>query len=591
MQYVKLLTILVLCTSTVTAQGIPSDSGSKPAGGRPQSTQVDFFTLLESGGDAFLALFEQKRDEPTVDDPKWNSTSSPRDTVLTFVEAMNHVAQGRRKPLSRATSTFGDAELGDPERTAIDLQAIFDRLPEISPGTIPGPDMVKESNIGRFELFPRGIDHRWAYKALSEPPDGSIVLIERNGKWIFDKSTLSGASDLLTSLKSIPPRSRQPQKGQLFASVMEPTLTETSVLDWLWFIALTAMGIAAAYGFYKAIIWIKQKRESGGDAFIGSMLDGLLWPAMVIAVTLGIAIGSTRLNLHPALSKLRWNCIEVAFIIAGVMLIVALLELAVLGLRRSLFDSDDPYARMMSLVIRRSLRILAGSILLLFVFQNVFKWNVTAMLGGFGILALALSLAAKDAVKNLFGAATIFANRPFINGDWVKFDGRIGQVDDVSLQVTKIRLLSGEVLWVPNMKFIDDTVENLSMRKYLRRIMNIAVTYDTPTEKVEEAIQILEDLLTSEDVAGKDNFDLDAHPPKVWFDRFGSHYLNIRADYWYLMDSEENSIQRDTERGWFSYLDHATIVNREVLRRFNEADIDFAFPTQTIKLSPSTEAT
>lgn len=585
MQSIRLIAFLVLLTSTASAQVLPGDSESRPAGGRPQSTQVDFFTLLESGGDAFLGLFEQERDEPTVDDPKWNSNESPRDTVLTFVEAMDHVARGRREPLPRAINTFGDIELENPEKTAFDLLSIFDRIPEISPGTIPGPDTTQQSNIHRFELFPRGIDHRWAYKAVSEAPDGSLVLVENNGEWIFDEATVRGASDLLKSLASIPPRSRERIKGRLFATVMEPTLTETSAIDWLWFFAWTAAGVAVAYGFYKAILWMKRKRASGGDAFIGSLLNGLLWPAMVIAVTLGIAIGSTRLNLHPALSKLRWNCIEVAFVIAGVMLVIALLELAVLGIRRSLFASDDPYAQMVSMVIRRSLRILAGAILMLFIFQNVFKWNVTAMLGGFGILALALSLAAKDAVKNLFGAATIFANRPFINGDWVRFDGEIGQVDDVSLQVTKIRLLSGEVLWVPNMKFIDDTVENLSMRKYLRRVMNIAVTYDTPAKKVEEAIEILEKLLTSDEVAGNDNFDLEEHPPKIWFDQFGSHYLNIRADYWYLMDGDQTGIQRDTERGWFSYLDHATIVNREVLRRFNEAEIDFAFPTQMIKLS------
>ncbi len=585
MQFTKFLTIFILCSSSAWAQGLPSDSESKPAGGRPQSTQVDFFTLLESGGDTFLGWFEQKRKAPTVNDPRWNSLQSPRDTVLTFVEAMNHVAQGRREPLSRATDTFGDVALDDPEQTAFDLLSVFDRLPEISPAAIPGPDIVKQSEIRRFELFPRGIDQRWAYKAISGAPDGSIVLIENDGEWTFDKSTLNGVPDLLKSLKSIPPRPRREQKGQLFNSVMGPTFTETSFLDWLWFVIFGAAGLAASYGLYKAIGWIKQKRVSGGDTLIGPMLDGLLWPAIVIVVTLGIAIGSTRLNLHPALSKLRWNCIEVAFVVAGVMLIVSLVELVILGWRRSLSNRQDPYARMMSLVIRRSLRIFAGAVLLLFVFQNVFEWNVTAMLGGFGIIALALSLAAKDAVKNLFGAAIIFANRPFINSDWVKFDGEVGQVEDVSLQVTKIRLLSGEVLWVPNMKFIDDTVENLSMRKYIRRIMNVAITYDTPAEKVDEAIEILEKLLTSDRIAGDAKFDLESHSPKVWFDRFGSHYLNIRADYWYLMAGEENQIQRDTERGWFSYLDHATVVNRELLRLFNDAGIDFAFPTQTIKLS------
>lgn len=35
---------------------------------------------------------------------------------------------------------------------------------------------------------------------------------------------------------------------------------------------------------------------------------------------------------------------------------------------------------------------------------------------------------------------------------------------------------------------------------------------------------------------------------------------------------------------YFEYLKHATWVNREILRRFNDAGIEFAFPTQTVML-------
>lgn len=573
-----------LMTGTCSAQSLLSSEKSKPAGGRPKSTRVGFFELLESGGEALLDHFRSSNHRNTVENPEFNSLESPRDTVMTFLEAMNHVAQGRVKPIDRALATLPDS-IENKEQVAWDLLRVMDRLPEISPSTIPGERMVRQQNIARYEFFPRGIDREWVYQALEEAPEGKIVLVKEGDRWQFTEATANEAGELLKSVRSIPPKARIERKGQLFWNVFSPTLRKTAATDWLIAVAWICGGVVVAWLIYRAISRLIERRESSGDDLITPLLTSVMIPAMILCVVLGAAIGSAKIFMHPTLSGMRWGLFEAALVLAGVYLIVSLIELSCLGLRRTFFGNDDPYARMMSLVVRRGLRVLATVVILLFVLQNVFQWNVTALIGGFGIVALALSLAAQDAVKNLFGALTIFANRPFINGDWVRFKGQIGVVDDVSLQVTRIRLLSGEILSVPNMKFIDSTVENLSMRSYLRRVMDVQITYDTPAEKVDEALGILKDILTSDPVISDGQADLETYPPRVWFDKFGSHYLNLRADYWYMMDSQFNRVQRDTERGWFSYLDHATTVNRMVLEKFNQAGIDFAFPTQSIYLT------
>lgn len=48
----------------------------------------------------------------------------------------------------------------------------------------------------------------------------------------------------------------------------------------------------------------------------------------------------------------------------------------------------------------------------------------------------------------------------------------------------------------------------------------------------------MKDILSSDEVVGDGKGDLDAHPPKVFFDEYGSHYLNLRVDFWYMMDKE-----------------------------------------------------
>ena len=308
------------------------------------------------------------------------------------------------------------------------------------------------------------------------------------------------------------------------------------------------------------------------------MLKGLAAPCGLVLVVLGLLAGSAPLELTPTLANVRWRLAEILLVLAGVWAAVALVELAILGVRRAAFDSDDPYVRMSSSVLRRALRLVVAVVLGLFVVQNLFSWDVTAILGGVGLIALALSLAAKDAVANLFGGAMIFGTRPFLVGDWVAFQGKTGEVADVSLQATRIRLLTGEMWSVPNSNFVDEPVENLSLRKYLRRVFDVRLPLDTPPAKIAEAGRILNDVLTGDPIVGDGQGDLEEHPPKVNFESVGEYFFNVRADYWYLMHPDEKAAQRDTERGWFSDLAHCDAVNTAVVERFAEAGIKFALP-------------
>ena len=138
-------------------------------------------------------------------------------------------------------------------------------------------------------------------------------------------------------------------------------------------------------------------------------------------------------------------------------------------------------------------------------------------------------------------------------------------------------------MWsVPNSNFVDEPVENLSLRKYLRRVFDVRLPLETPPAKIAEAERILNDVLTGEGIVGDGQGDLEAHPPKVNFESVGEYFFNVRADYWYLMHPEEKVAQRNTERGWFSYLAHCDAVNTAVVERFDAAGIRFALPATAV---------
>ena len=118
------------------------------------------------------------------------------------------------------------------------------------------------------------------------------------------------------------------------------------------------------------------------------------------------------------------------------------------------------------------------------------------------------------------------------------------------------------------------------------RSLRAVVLYAHAARKRDEAIEILTEILRSDEVVGDSQGDIEKFPPEVSFTAFGPDFLNIRADYWYLMtpDADSTDIQRDTDRGYLTYLAHRGVVNRMVYKRFNDAGIDFAFPTRTLKL-------
>lgn len=186
-----------------------------------------------------------------------------------------------------------------------------------------------------------------------------------------------------------------------------------------------------------------------------------------------------------------------------------------------------------------------------------------------GIAGLAVSLAAQDSIKNLFGSVTIFIDNPFSVGDRIVFSGTDGFVEEIGFRSTRIRTLTGHLVTVPNMKFIDEAVENITARPYIRRTMNMTITYDTPPDKIEQAVQIIRDLLA-------ESLDRDERSPRISFNDLNADSLNTRVDYWYLLAEG---------RDFWTFNEHAHRFNLNLFRAYAQAGIEFAFPTQTLYLA------
>ncbi len=511
--------------------------------------------------------------------------ASPRATMATFLEGM---AQMESRDVKAATaawnkvmSTLDASGLKEPETLrsrAEELRSVLDRLGEVKPGDLPGDTEVEQTSAVRFRYFPRQPEHAWVWKelkAFQKSPDGSITLTRDDvGAWRFSAKTVAGIDNLYKSLKDLPPRSGSAE----IMGLLGPTFAQTSWLGWLVLLGGIFAGLVVGRLAQAGLVALGKRAASREHKARAVALDNTAGPASFAFLTAGLYFGMQFIYMEPDVHEFSGRTIQFLAILAIGWLLYNLVEMIEIAIRQFTDKTKNQLDDMVVPLIRKALRVFLVVIFTLFVAQNVFGWNITSWLAGLGIAGLAVSLAAQDSVKNLFGSMTVFFDKPFGVGDWIKFEGFDGTVEEIGFRSSRVRTLSGHLVTVPNMKFIDSSVENMSARPFIRRTLNVMITYDMPPEKVEEAVSIVKAILSEPPIS--EGFDMEKRAAHVAFDDFRVDSLNIKVDYWYILGEG---------RDYWTYLAHAQEFNLRLLKRFGEAGIKFAFPKQTPYEPPAGE--
>lgn len=112
-------------------------------------------------------------------------------------------------------------------------------------------------------------------------------------------------------------------------------------------------------------------------------------------------------------------------------------------------------------------------------------YDVSALIAGLGIGGVALALAAKDSVENLFGSLTIVMDMPFQVGDWIKIDKVDGVVEEINLRSTRVRTFDDSLITLPNSNLIKASVENMGARRVRRFRSSLLATGTVSGDRLE----------------------------------------------------------------------------------------------------------
>lgn len=197
-----------------------------------------------------------------------------------------------------------------------------------------------------------------------------------------------------------------------------------------------------------------------------------------------------------------------------------------------------------------------------FILGTVFSVNIVTLIGGLGIGGLAVALAAKETLENLFGSFTIFLDKPFIVGDLVKVGVVSGHVEKIGLRSTRIRTLDKSIVIVPNKKMVDAETENITERTLWRARQEIRILYSTSKSDIEKIISGIRKIL--------DGHEKITDGSNVNFDSFGISAIEILVIYFV----------RTTDGDEFSSVKEE--INFKIMEVVRSNNSDFAYPTSRV---------
>ncbi len=266
------------------------------------------------------------------------------------------------------------------------------------------------------------------------------------------------------------------------------------------------------------------------------------------------------LQLAPWLERIVFAAFMVSWTVLGTLFVSRLLRgLLTHYVQRHATRTESKLDDQLIPVFRTVINVGLWVVAVLFLLSNL-GFQIGSILAGLGLGGLALAMASKDLLANVFGAFTILFQGPFRVGDAVKYQGHSGKIELVGMRATQIRTWAGHLVTVPNALATTSVVENISNRPSFRVLFNLGLEYGISTAQIDLASKRIGQAIEEEEgtKAG----------PSIHFLEFGDSALVFQVLYYVL----------DQDRA----LDIRHNINRRIKAKLEAEGIGFAYPTITV---------
>ncbi len=353
----------------------------------------------------------------------------------------------------------------------------------------------------------------------------------------------------------------------LLGRVLPPVFFDSQLFgvqlwQWIGLLGLVFVAWLASWAFVRVLVGLVRPLVARSKTEIDDHLfAAVLGPARLIA-----ALGFFRLGLVPlALSlpaqRFLVGAEKVLAIVAVAWFLLRLIDL-LSQMAASRLEARDqtevvrfmPLGRKTVKVVVVGLAVLAG--------LDSFGFDVTALIAGLGIGGLAVALALQKTLENLFGGATLIADRPVQVGDFCRFGDKVGTVEEIGLRSTRVRTLDRTLVSVPNADFSTLQLENFAKRDRIWYHPTLGLRYETTPDQLRYVLVEIRKMLYAHP-------KVDPDPARVRFTGFGACSLDL-AIFAYVRVTD-----------YAEFLEVAEDLNLRIMDIVEAAGSGFAFPSST----------
>ncbi|WP_428032868.1 mechanosensitive ion channel family protein [Ancylobacter sp.] len=466
------------------------------------------------------ATFAQTAPPEAVDESfplRAADTSSPRDTLSTFIRDFRNSAEAWRggksrgvidRALARARDTIDFSEipaLGYGATTLIDmalLSEVLDRV-ELPPlEQIPGDT---ELAVGKDEELTRWVIPNTKLEIV-KITDGS-----RAGEYLFSKETVADLRTYYDLVRQVP------YQPNALAGIYEDVLSSPgdwvperyrdrlpnwatfvvaghAVWQWIALAALIAIGLPLVPIIVRAgINWDNDRRSASPWLRFGTPV------ALILVVVLAEVFENLAENV---VGLLELPMEVIGFLVlavqgVGLAWLVFVLSNRLADAIGGMGNGSDGRLHLDAAMTRMLFRLISLVFLILLVAAAASRIGIpiAPLVAGLGAGGLAIALAVRPTLENIIGGLTLFADRPVRVGDFCRYGDDVGTVEQIGLRSTRIRTLEQSLVTVPNSEFSQMHLDNFSARRtrLLQTLLHIG--HGTTPEQMRLLLARIRDLL------------------------------------------------------------------------------------------------
>ena len=352
-----------------------------------------------------------------------------------------------------------------------------------------------------------------------------------------------------------------------FSARMTETMITLSII-----LTIVTFGVALGIGLALRRMLVRRLKKTVLDTWIIQTLG-----VLIALIPLSLAGFGIPLIWNPLLIYFYWEVskqqlgfanVDNTFIAGIVSKFFGTILLIVFGIGFARTIQRLIVRNLMENRIDVNIRTLIGRIFYFIILTFTFFWilsiwniSLTFPVAAVGVVTVAIGVSLQDILKDLVAGVYLLAERPFRIGDQISTFttmNYVGDVQNIELRATKLRLVSGEEVTIPNSLVFGSIVVNNSYFGERRATLTATLPQeeyvkDETSEKILSAIKELKNVIEKPE-------------PKIFISSYTATTITLTIRFW--VAPRELSAVSDV-----MYTLHKTLPNAELVVKESAGDV------------------